>query len=281
MVSMRRGIGRPAALVCALAVAGCANSHPEPDHRVLVYSEGDGTATLSVGVPGDEAAAMQSVIDALDLGTVISVAPSDPDLRLDGTTAVLDDVDRSSISASMPVVRTALQASGMPADAPIFVSLCTSARTGRASGTEIELAHLDSCATWGSERAREPEQARAVITFEERASPARASAVFLVVLAAAGLALAVLSFTARSPRRGGFAYVGTWLLVFVAAGVSAVSWMFAYRLDRPWAQTGQVFDRELAGSARALALTALLAGVLLPSAVALAGRRVTRCRWRG
>lgn len=281
MVSMRRGIGRPAALVCALAVAGCASSHPEPDHRVLVYSEGDGTATLSVGVPGDEAAAMQSVIDALDLGTVISVAPSDPDLRLDGTTAALDDVDRSSISASMPVVRTALQASGMPADAPIFVSMCTSARTGRASGTEIELAHLDSCATWRSARAREPEQARAVITFEERASPARASAVFLVVLAAAGLALAVLSFTARSPRRGGFAYVGTWLLVFVAAGVSAVSWMFAYRLDRPWAETGQVFDRELAGSARALALTALLAGVLLPSAVALAGRRVTRYRWRG
>ena len=281
MVAMGRGIGRTAALVCALAVAGCAGSHPEPDHQVLVYSEGDGTATVSVGVPGDDAVAMQSVIDGLALGAVTTLAPSDPELRLDGTTAVLSDVDRSSLAGAMPDGRAAREAGGMAPDAPIFVSVCTSARTGRASGTEIELAHLDSCATWGSARAREPEQARAVITFEERASPARTSAVFLALLAAAGLALAVLSFTARSPRRGGFAYVGTWLLVFVAAGVSAVSWMFAYRLDRPWAETGQVFDRELAGSARALALTALLAGVLLPSAVALAGRRVTRRRWRG
>jgi hypothetical protein len=91
-----------------------------------------------------------------------------------------------------------------------------------------------------------------------------------------GTVISVALATARC-----FAYVGTWLLVLVAADVSAVSWMFAYRLDRPWAETGQVFDRELAGSARALAQTALLAGVLLPSAVALAGRRVTHCRWRG
>jgi hypothetical protein len=269
------------ALLGALVLTGCAGSHPQPDHQVLVFSTGDGTATISVGTPGDDEAALVAVAGALELGNIETIAPSSPDLRLDGATATLVDVDRSSVRVRMPDIRSALTANGAPADAPVFVSVCTSARTGRSAGADIELAHLDSCATWASDRARDPARAEAVITFEDRASPARASAVFLALLALVGLSLAVLSFTARSPRRGGFAYLGTWLLVFVSAGVSAVGWMFAYRLDRPWAETGQVFDRELAGSARALALTALLAGVLLPTVVALAGRRVTRRRWRG
>lgn len=265
----------------ALVLVGCAGSHPQPDHQVLVYTLGDGTATVSVGTPADDEIAVRTVAEALALGRVETIAPTDPELRLDGASASLVDVDRSRITVRMPEVRAALAAAGMPVDAPVWVSVCTSARTGRATGADIELAHLDSCATWASDRARDPDGAEAVITFEDRPSPARASAVFLALLASGGVALAVLSFTARSPRRGGFAYLGTWLLVFVSAGVSAVSLMFAYRLDRPWAETGQVFDRELAGSARALALTALLAGVVLPSLIALAGRRVTRRRWRG
>lgn len=281
MGPVRRRLTTLVLFAAAASITGCAGSHPQPDHQVLIFAPGDRTAVVSVGTPGDDRAGARSVADALGFGTTAAITPSDPDLRIEGTSVSLTGVDDTSLVVPISTVRAALTASGSPDDAELFVSVCTSALSGRASGSDIELAHLDSCATWSSTRARDAEQAIAVITFEPRDSPARTSAVFLALLALAGLTMAVLSFTARSPRRGGLAYLATWVLVVVAGGISAVGWMFAYRLARPWAETGQVFDVELAGSARALALAALIAGVVLPAGVALAGRRVTRRRWRG
>jgi hypothetical protein len=65
----------------------------------------------------------------------------------------------------------------------------------------------------------------------------------------------------------------------VSVGVATIAFVWAIRLNDPWPDTGQVFDRDLARSSLVLAVITVVGGVLVP-AVLLLSRWLSRRRSR-
>jgi hypothetical protein len=269
-----------------IGLTACDPGHPFVDLQVKVFSVGDGTASVAVAAvapddrPFDEQAFASEMVAALALGTASSpaVLPIDPYSTAPSFT--LGGVDRDEVVIAIPTVLETAEAAGFDADSSVFVSLCTSVRTGRAGGTDVTIVHLDTCAVWDSADALPlgADNARASLTFEQRQTPARSSSVYVAVLVLVGIAAAVVAFRSRTPRRRTAGLVVCLVTMVVSTGVAALAFVWAIRLNDPWPDTGQVFDRDLASSSLALAIVTVVGGVLVPGLLLLA-RRLSRRRW--
>lgn len=269
-----------AAAVTAVLLTACDPGHPFVDVQVKVFSVGDGTASMSVAAvapddrPFDESAFAEAVADAMAIGTVVgrSAAPIDP--YSTGPSFDLVGVDRDQLQVSIPAVLEVIAAAGYPADTTTFVSLCTSVRTGRASGVDVTIVHLDTCAIWDSDVAapRGTADARATLTFHQRSAPARSSSLYVAILVLIGLASAVTATSGPRSRRRTAAFAVALVTIIVSFGVSLIALVWAVRLNDPWPDTGQVFDRDLASGSLALAVATVVLGVVAPGVVLLVGR---------
>jgi hypothetical protein len=277
-----------AVVVAAGAMVGltsCDPGHPFVDIQVKVFSAGDGTASVEVAAvapddrPFDEQAFAEAMVAALAIGepTGPAIEPVDPY----GTAPSfrVDDVDRSGIAIAVPTVLAVADAAGFPADTSTFISLCTSLRSGRASGTDVTIVHLDTCAIWDSADALSlgVDNAEARLTFEPRQTPARSSSVYVAVVLLVGITSAIVALRTRQRRRAALAIGVCIVSMVLSVGVAAIAFVWAIRLNDPWPDTGQVFDRNLARSSLVLAIVTVVGGVLVP-AVLLLSRWLSRRR---
>ncbi len=270
----------------ALTMSSCDSGHTFDDVQVKIFSTGDGTAAVSIAAkapddrPFDERAFATAVMDALAIGRVVGPSAEPIDPYSTGPSFDLADVDREQLQIAIRAVLDAVADAGYDADASTFVSLCTSVRSGRATGADVTIVHLDTCAIWDSTAATErgDDDATATLTFASRSTPARSSSIYVAVLVLAGLAGAVMSNRSRRALRRTIGFAMAVVSMAVSAGVSLIAFVWAIRLNDPWPDTGQVFDRDLAGGSLALAIATVIAGVAIPGAVLWVGRVLSRRR---
>jgi hypothetical protein len=274
------------AAAASLGLAACDPGHPFVDLQVKVFSTGDGTASVEVAAiapddrPFDEQAFAEAMVAALAIGE--PTGPATEPLGPYGTapTFRLEGVDRNTLTVAVPTVLRVAEAAGFSTDATTFLSLCTSLRSGRASGTDVTIVHLDTCAIWDSADAlsRGVDDAVARLEFEPRQTPARSSSVYVAVVLLVGIASAIVALRTRQRRRAALAIGVCIVSMVVSVGVAAIAFVWAIRLNDPWPDTGQVFDRNLARSSLVLAIVTVVGGVVLPGLLLL-GRWLSRRRW--
>lgn len=291
----RHAIILAAAATCAV-LTGCDAGQQSAALEVKVFSVGDGRATLTLlsldpsptlgseseyldaDIDADSDALAALIADRLELGTVVGrTAPLDegPDSR--GYT--LAGVGTERLQVEVAVVLSIADDLGYPPTDDVFVSLCTSVTAGEASASTAEVAHLDSCAVWSSSDERASDTAVLGLRFHDRRSPATSSTIYLGVVMTLGLVAAVAATTAGHRRRRAVAGIVAGVAMFVAAGIGVLSLVWSVRLADPLPDTGQVFDTDLAGGSRTMAVLSVVLGVMLPGAVLGAGRWFSR-RWR-
>ena len=268
-----------------LGLAACDPGHPFVDLQVKVFSAGDGTATVEVAAvapneqPFDEQAFAEAMVAALAIGEPSGPATEPVDPYGTAPSFRLEGVDRDEVAIAIPTVLDVARAAGFSDDASTFVSLCTSVRSGRASGTDVTVVHLDTCAIWDSTAALSlgVDNAVARLSFESRQTPARSSSIYVAVLVVVGIAGAVVALRTQRPRRRSIAVGACLVSMVVSVGVAAIAFVWAIRLNDPWPDTGQVFDRDLARSSLVLAIVTVVGGVVVP-AVLLLGWWLSRRR---
>lgn len=260
-----------------LGLSACDPGHPFVDVQVKVFSAGDGTASLEVAAvapseqPFDEQAFAETMAAALAIGEPTGPATEPVDPYGTAPSFRLEGVDRDEVAIVIPIVLDVARSAGFPADASAFVSLCTSVRSGRASGTDVTIVHLDTCAIWDSTDALSlgVDDAVARLEFEPRQTPARSSSIYVAVLVAVGIAGAITALRTRRARRRTVAVGACLVSIVVSVGVAAIAFVWAIRLNDPWPDTGQVFDRDLARSSLVLAIVTVVGGVLIPAVLLL------------
>lgn len=269
-----------------LLLSACDAGHTFDDVQVKVFSAGDGTAVVSVDAappddrPFDERAFGTAMAEALMIGRVVGPAANPIDPYSTGPSFDLADVDRDRLQIAVATVLDVLADAGYRSETSTFVSLCTSLRSGRATGVDVTIVHLDTCAIWDSTVAagQGTDDALATLTFAQRDTPARSSSVYVAILVVAGLGGAIVSNRSRRALRRTVGFAMAVVSMAVSAGVSLIAFIWAIRLNDPWPDTGQVFDRDLAGGSLVLAIATVMAGVVAPGAVLWSGRVLSRRR---
>ena len=262
-----------------LVTSACDPGHPFDDVRVKVFSNGDGRATIaadgvaprnmSIGTVFSNKALLDAMVDALSIGDPTGPTKVPPDRGSSAPSLQLAGVDRNTLRVSMAAVVRVLDHFGYGNDAFVFVSVCTSALHGRASGTDVEIVHGSSCAVWEpTVGTAATTNAVATLRFEERNGPTDSSPVLAVILAILGTAAATA--WAASPRRKAW-----WVAMGVALAtmttslglsIGAVLWA---AIHDTWFETGQTFDGGLNTGRRTVVYVAILAGIVLPGVVLL------------
>jgi len=271
-----------------LGLSACDPGHPFDDVQVKVFSNGDGRATMSVeviaestdGSSVDEAALLEALATEMAIGQVVGTAGVPPDRHSSGPSIQLEGVDQARLTVSLSTVLAVMDQFGLGENTTVFVSVCSPAQNGRASGDGVELAHRSSCATWEPAPRPGSTDAVAVLTFENRNAPSNSSVVLAVVLAILGVASAAVYLVASGLlRKAGVASAGVAIVTsLVTAAWAAIS---NIRLNDTWFDTGQTFDEMLTSGYRTATAVALLAGVAVPVALLLVGAVHHRRRTRG
>lgn len=263
-----------------MSLSGCDPAHPFAEFQVKLFSAGDGRGVVTVDHPDDSAERAMIELLAARLGIGRADAPVSTSPIYSGTSMSLVDVPLDRVTVRVADVLHVL--SGGNTDAlgarDVFVSVCTSAATGRAGGTQVSVVHLDSCALWERNRVGADESAVATLTFEHRPSPGRASVVYVGMMCIIGTTAAVCAGWSHRRRLRRVATAVTVTEIGLAFGVALISVRAAFRLRDPYLNTGQVIDRALAANCRDLALWSLGVGALVPGVLLLIGRRVSRRR---
>ena len=288
-VTGQRRLRFHAALVVAagstLGLTSCDPGHAFVDIQVKVFSDGEGTASVEVAAvapddrPFDEQAFAEAMVTALAIGEPTGPATTPVDPYGTAPTFRVEGVDRAQVVIRLPTVLAVAGEAGFAPGTSTFVSLCTSVRSGRASGTDVTIVHLDTCAIWDSADALSlgTDDAEARISFEPRQTPARSSSIYVAMVLMVGIGSALTALLSRRARRRAIAVGVCIVSMVVSVGVAALALVWAMRLNDPWPDTGQVFDRDLARSSLVLAIVTVVGGVLLP-AVLLLSRWLSRRR---
>ena len=266
-----------------LGLSGCDPAHPFDDVQVKIFSTGDGQATMSVevhvdsteGTTVDEAAFLDALASHLGLGEVVGPAIVHPDRHSSSPAIQLRGVDQHLLTVSLASVLDVMDQFGLSRDATVFVSVCTSALNGTASGSGVDRAHWSSCATWEPTPRPATTHAVATLTFASRSAPSETSVVLALVLAFFGISGAAVFVSAS----GAFRKVG--LAGSIAAGtvslvVAASTVISSIALHDTWLDTGQTFDAAVPTGYRNVIAVASIAGVAVPAVVLLAGMVVHR-----
>jgi hypothetical protein len=267
----------------ALGLAACDPRHPFEDVQVKIFSNGDGQATMSAevhvdsaeGTTVDEAAFLDALASELGLGEVVGPAIVHPDRNSSGPAIQLSGVDQDLLTVSLASVLDVMDQFGLSGDATVFVSVCTPALNGTASGKGVDRAHRSSCATWEPTPRPATTDAVATLTFASRSAPSETSTLLALVLAVVGIAGAAAFVRASGVfRKVGLA--GSIVAGIVSLVVAASAAISGIRLSDTWFDTGQTFDAALSSGYRKVIAVALIAGVAGPAVVMLAGTVVHR-----
>lgn len=231
-----------------------------------MFVDADGTGSVSVAASGStsrygEQAFVTDVVDALGVGEPVGLPVREAELDSDPLVIQIDRVERDRATVDLGVVRDVMDDHGSPGDATVFVSLCTAATSGRASGERLESTHFESCVTaWLGDRS---DRRTATIEFGGRRPPWTTVAVCAVLVASLGVLLGRVRAVSRRPLRRRLTLVGaigSIGLSLIVAGRGAAMGL----ASDPWSGTGQTFDQSVRVGYCVVALAGLAGGVGLP-----------------
>ena len=262
-----------------LLTAGCDPGHPFDDVRVKVFSNGDGSATIaadgvaprsaSIGTVFSDEAFLDAMVDALAIGDPTGPAKVPPDPGSSAPSLQLTGVDPTTLRVSMAAVVRVMDHFGYGSDAFVFVSVCTSALHGRASGIDVEIVHESSCAIWEpTVGTAATTNAVATLRFEERSDPTDSSPVLAVILAILGTAAAA-TWAASPRRKAWWVAIGIALAAMTTSLGLSIGAVVSGAIHDTWFETGQTFDDGLNTGRRTVVYVAILAGIVLPGVVLL------------
>lgn len=269
-----------AVLFClmALGLSACDPGHPYEDVQLKIFSNGDGQATMSVevnalatnGTRVDESAFLDALARELAFGEVAGPAVVPPDSHSHGPAIQLTGVDQQRLTVSLSPVLEVMNEFGLGDDATVFVSVCTSARSGTASGNSVELAHRSSCATWEPTPRPATTDATATLTFASRSSVSQTSTLLAFLFAGIGItAAAVFVMTSKDARTVAFTCSIIGIVASIGVVASAVSSLV--QRDDTWFETGQTFDASFSEGYARVVRVALIGGAALPAAALMVG----------
>lgn len=258
-------------------LSACDPGHPFDNVQIKIFSAGDGRATISasahsdsVDVPHvDQAAFLNALADELAIGEIAGPASVSPDPNSSAPAVELEGVSRELLTVTLDRVLIVMDRFGLKSDASVFVSVCTSAATGTASGTGVDVVHASSCATWEPSPRPTTTEATATLRFHRRSTPSVGSIQLAALVAAFGIGCAIVFFVSAGPYRP-FGLGGAILTVVASLVIAAAAFISGVRFHDTWLDTGQTFDQQLTGY-RAASVTALLAGVAGPLLILFAG----------
>jgi len=166
---------------------------------------------------------------------------------------------------------------GFSDEATVFVSVCTSALTGRASGVGVDVVHRSSCAVWEPGPTQRGQPAVAVLRFADRNAPSHLIGLVAVIVAIAGAVAAALWARSTRPEIAGPDLSVAAVAAVISLVLAFVAWVQGISAGDSWSETGQDFDEQLRNGYRTVSFVALVGGVLCPAIVLVAGA-VRRCR---
>jgi hypothetical protein len=269
----------------AFGLSACDPGHPFDNVQVKIFSNGDGFATMSATVQADsvdgsnidEASFLSALASELAIGAIAGPARVPPDRDSSSSSIQFENVDRGKLTVSLTAVLSIMDQFGLRADTTVFVSVCTSALSGTASGTGVELAHRSSCATWEPRPRPADTDAFATLSFASRGSPAGSSIILALVVAVFAIAGGVVYFAASDEaRKAGLAC--SILAIMASLAVAGFAVVSGVRLSDTWFDTGQTFDDQIASGFRTTVAVALVAGMAAPLAILTAGGVLHRRR---
>jgi hypothetical protein len=227
-----------------LALTGCDPANAFADLQVKIFLPADGTADIAV----------EGQLNGVD--PTAFVAAIRTELRL-------GEVDRTTVRLDLGLINGVMDEFGFAPNDGLFVSVCTSARKGTASGINVSTAHWSSCAVWAPENRRS--NAAAVITFEDRWPPYATSMIVVALATSIAMAAGIIRAKAKGVDAHDFATVVMCLSVgFLVIAALVIFWSDVRGANDSWWVTGQQIDPTVRDGYVLAAWAALVAAAVVP-----------------